>query len=169
MGGKQFTFINQYVKGGEVQSGDTITVLGYHYDVTGVPVVQKNEDGAWKETTGETTTVRVKKPFASKDGDTPNIEYFHVASLNDEDGSYVHPLKEAGGNIYQCDNASGAVRVDLTNFDVAPDFNTVTMVDSVEGSNVTIDYYAPIQQRAFGVSFKATFVQSSEVPAAQQP
>lgn len=164
----QFTFTNQYVEGGKVQSGDEITVLGYHYDVTGVPVVQKNEDGAWEET-GETTTVRVKKTFASKDGATPSsIKYFHVASLNDEDGSYVHPLKEVGGNIYQCDNASGAVHVDLTDFNDTPDFNTVTMVDSVEGSNVTIDDYAPIQQRAFGVSFKATFVQSSEAPE-QQP
>ena len=38
------------------------------------------------------------------------------------------------------------------------------MVASVEGSTVTDHYYAPIQQRAFGISFRATFVQSSEVP-----
>lgn len=167
---EQFPIDNMIIQDDKkTDTGEDITILGYHFDTSGVPVVQQNDAEKWEET-GETTTVRVKKTFASADGATPgSIEYFHVASLNDEDGSYVHPLKEVGENIYACDNASGAVRVDLTGFEDAPDFNTVTMVDSVEGSNVTIDDYAPIQQRAFSVSFKATFVQSSEVPAAQQP
>lgn len=166
-GNKQFTFNNQYVDGSEIKTGDEVTILGYHYDVPGVPVVDEN---------GETTTVRVKKTFASEDGTTEGkTEYFHVDSINNEDGSYVHPFVEiaegedfaegneiAEGKIYQC--TAGGVRVDLTNFNDSPDFTTVTMVASVEGSTVTDRYYAPIQQRAFGVKFRATFVQSSEVP-----
>ena len=132
-----------------------------HFDQSGVPVVDE-----YGQATGKTTTVRVKKTFASEDGTTEDgtvtTEYFHVASINDEDGSYVHPFKQAGGNIYQC--TAGGVRVDLTNFNDSPDFTTVTMIASVEGSTVKLDEYAPIQQRAFGVSFRATFVQSSEVP-----
>ena len=158
---KQFTFNNQYVDGSTLQTGDKITVLGYHFDQSGVPVVDE-----YGQATGKTTTVRVKKTFASEDGTTEDgtvtTEYFHVASINDEDGSYVHPFKQAGGNIYQC--TAGGVRVDLTNFNDSPDFTTVTMIASVEGSTVKLDEYAPIQQRAFGVSFRATFVQSSEVP-----
>lgn len=161
-GNKQFTFNNQYVDGSEIKTGDEITVLGYHYDVPGVPVVDKN---------GETTTVRVKKTFASEDGTTGDTtegktEYFHVASINNEDGSYVHPfvhpLEIEEGKIYQC--TAGGVGVMLSDVATTPDFTTVTMVASVAGSTVTDRYYAPIQQRAFGVKFRATFVQSSEVP-----
>lgn len=161
-GNKQFTFNNQYVDGSEIKTGDEITVLGYHYDVPGVPVVDES---------GETTTVRVKKTFASEDGTTEGTtegktEYFHVASINNEDGSYVHPfehpVKIEEGTIYQC--TAGGVRVKLSDVDTSPDFSTVTMVASVEGSTVLLKEYAPIQQRAFGVKFRATFVQSSEVP-----
>lgn len=161
-GNKQFTFNNQYVDGSEIKTGDEITVLGYHYDVPGVPVV--NEDGQEKS---ETTTVRVKETFASEDGTTTEgkTEYFHVASINNEDGSYVHPFKKAEGNIYQC--TAGGVSVDLTNFNGLPDFTTVTLVSMVDPNNeegYIKENYAPIQQRAFGVKFRATFVQSSEVP-----
>ena len=151
---KQFSFDNQYVNGSVIETGDKITVLGYHYDVPGVPVVNKND---------ETTTVRVKKTFAKDENGTVKTEYFHVDSINNEDGSYVHPFEEVEGEDYiEC--AKG-VRVKLSDVEkITPDFTTVTMVDSVEGSTVTLDYYAPIQQRAFGVKFRATFVQSSEVP-----
>ena len=161
-GNKQFTFNNQYVDGSEIKTGDEVTILGYHYDVPGVPVVDES---------GETTTVRVKKTFASEDGTTEGTtegktEYFHVASINNEDGSYVHPfehpVKIEEGTIYQC--TAGGVRVKLSDVDTSPDFSTVTMVASVEGSTVLLKEYAPIQQRAFGVKFRATFVQSSEVP-----
>ena len=161
-GNKQFTFNNQYVDGSEIKTGDEITVLGYHYDVPGVPVVDES---------GETTTVRVKKTFASEDGTTEGTtegktEYFHVASINNEDGSYVHPfehpVKIEEGTIYQC--TAGGVRVKLSDVDTSPDFSTVTMVASVEGSTVLLKEYAPVHARSFGFSFRATFVQSSEVP-----
>ena len=179
-GDKQFTFTNQYVEGGEVRPGDTITVLGYHYDVTGVPVVQQNEEGEWKET-GETTTVRVKKTFASTDGAddaTPgSIEYFHVASLNDSDGNYAHkfaPIPEVS-NIYQCQNKlneDNRICIDVSKISTLTDFSTVTLVsmnDPSSSSGYIKENYAPIYQRGFLVTFAAAFVQSSEVPAAQQP
>lgn len=157
-GDKQFSFNNQYVNGSKVESGGKITVLGYHFDQSGVPVVGEN---------GETTTVRVKKTFASEDGTVQGkTEYFHVDSINNEDGPYVHPFEQAEGNIYQC--TAGGVCVDLTNFNGSPDFTTVTLVSMADPNNVgqyIKENYAPIQQRAFGVSFRATFVQWSEVPA----
>ena len=171
---KQFTIDNKIIQNDKVtDTEEDITILGYHFDTSGVPVVQKNAEGTWGQT-GETTTVRVKKTFASENGATQaELEYFHVASLNDSDGNYAHafaPISE-GSNIYQCQNKlneSNRICVDVNTISELTDFDTVTLVDSVEGSNVTIDDYAPIQQRAFGVSFKATFVQSSEVPE-QQP
>ena len=159
---EQFTIDNKIIINDKPQSTGEVTILGYHYDVPGVPVVNEN---------GETTTVRVKKTFASKDGTTGDTtegktEYFHVDSINNEDGSYVHPfvhpLEIEEGKIYQC--TAGGVGVMLSDVATTPDFTTVTMVASVAGSTVTDRYYAPIQQRAFGVSFRATFVQSSEVP-----
>ena len=159
---EQFTIDNYIIKDDKPTSTGEVTILGYHFDQSGVPVVDKN---------GETTTVRVKKTFASKDGTTGDTtegktEYFHVASINNEDGSYVHPfvhpLEIEEGKIYQC--TAGGVGVMLSDVATTPDFTTVTMVASVAGSTVTDRYYAPIQQRAFGVSFRATFVQSSEVP-----
>ena len=77
---KQFTFNNQYVDGNTIKTGDEITVLGYHYDVPGVPATDANG-------TSMTTTVRVKKTFAEDEDGTVTTEYFHVASINDEDGS----------------------------------------------------------------------------------
>lgn len=159
---KQFSFNNQYVNGSKVESGGKITVLGYHFDQSGVPVVGEN---------GETTTVRVKKTFASKDGTTGDTtegktEYFHVASINNEDGPYVHPFKKVEGADYiEC--AKG-VCVKLSDVAPTPNFTTVTLVSMADPNNVgqyIKENYAPIQQRAFGVSFRATFVQWSEVPA----
>ena len=159
---KQFSFNNQYVEGSTLQTGDEITVLGYHFDQSGVPVVGEN---------GETTTVRVKKTFASKDGTTGDTtegktEYFHVASINNEDGPYVHPFKKVEGADYiEC--AKG-VCVKLSDVAPTPNFTTVTLVSMADPNNVgqyIKENYAPIQQRAFGVSFRATFVQWSEVPA----
>ena len=192
-GDKQFTFNNQYVDGNTIKTGDEITVLGYHYDVPGVPVVDKNGVA-----TGKTTTVRVKKTFASEDGTTEDgttedgttedgttedgttedgttegkTEYFHVASLNDTDGNYVHDFKPVsdGSNIHQCQNKQNTgnrICIDITKVTKLQDFDTVTLVSMVDPSNpegYIKENYAPIQQRAFGVSFRATFVQSSEVP-----
>ena len=167
-GDKQFSFTNQYVNGSKVESGGEITVLGYHFDQSGVPVV--NKSGA---ATGETTTVRVKKTFASEDEDgTGTIEYFHVASINDTDGSYVHGLtrvEEVEGMIYKCANkvAGNQIWVNLQGVSANLDISSITMIENtieIEGTEQKV-VYAPIQQRAFGVSFRATFVQWSEVPA----
>ena len=180
--GESFDFENKVSMDPTVALGDKITVLGYHYDVTGVPVVQKNEDGAWEET-GETTTVRVKKTFASKDGAMQgNTEYFHVASLNDSDGNYAHDFLEVEGSsgILQCDNKSSPgniTYVKISDIESAIErpsssvFDTVTLVPVVDesGNDIENSHHAPIYQRGFLVTFAAAFVQSSEVPAAQQP
>ena len=165
-GGTQFTFTNQYVEGSKVRPGDTITVLGYHYDVTGVPVVE--ESGA---ETNETTTVRVRHIFGEE------ITYQHVASLNDRDGNYAHdfaPVAE-NSNIYQCQNKlneNNRICIDVNKISTLTDFSTVTLVsmnDPSSSSGYIKENYAPIYQRGFLVTFAAAFVQSSEVPAAQQP
>lgn len=152
---------------GEDASEETITILGYHFDVSGVPVT----DASGNEK-GETTTVRIKKTLGS---DT--LEYFHVASINDNDGAYTHTFGErkevtvdgATKTIAQCLNKDEGARmyVDLTKF-VSADYNvtdaiSVSTIRWEEESQQTFRY-APIQQRAFGVSFRATFVQSSEAP-----
>lgn len=152
---------------GEDASEETITILGYHFDQSGVPVT----DASGNEK-GETTTVRIKKTLGS---DT--LDYFHVASINDNDGAYTHTFGEckeitvgdATKAIAQCLNKDENARmyVDLTQF-VSEDYQvtdaiSVSTIRWEEESQQTFRY-APIQQRAFGVSFKATFVQSSEVP-----
>ena len=174
-GTTQFTFNNQYVEGSTLQTGDEITVLGYHYDVPGVPVVDESGEAVVDENgvvTGETTTVRVKETFASEDGTTEGTEYFHVASLNDTDGNYVHDFEPVsdGSNIHQCQNKQNTgnrICIDITKVTKLQDFDTVTLVSMVKPDNeegYIKENYAPIQQRAFGVSFRATFVQSSEAP-----
>ena len=169
---QKFSFENQAVVGGDVVSTEEeITVLGYHYDVTGVPVVDTS-GGA----TGETTTVRVRHIFGKTAGDR-QTEYQHVASLNDRDGNYAHdfaPVAE-NSNIYQCQNkanADGRVCVDVS----APPltepltgFGTVTLVSISDPANpggYLKENYAPIYQRGFLVAFAAAFVQDSESPAA---
>ena len=153
-----------------------ITILGYHFDVSGVPVTDKNGEPVTDKNgvpTGETTTVRVKNTFGEDEGGSGTTEYFHVASINDNDGAYTHAfgnIVTAGGKtIAQCLNKDESARmyVDLTQF-VSKDYQ-VTDAISVstirwETDSQTSFQYAPIQQRAFGVSFRATFVQSSEAP-----
>ena len=169
---QKFSFENQAVVGGGVVStGEEITVLGYHYDVTGVPVVDTS-GGA----TGETTTVRVRHIFGETAGDM-QTEYRHVASLNDRDGNYAHdfaPVAE-NSNIYQCQNKlneNNRICIDVNKISTLTDFSTVTLVsmnDPSSSSGYIKENYAPIYQRGFLVTFAAAFVQSSEVPAAQQP
>ena len=136
--GKLFTIENE-----------SITIFGYHYDVPGVPVV--NETGETTTTT-TTTTVRLKKKLGSED-----LEYFHVASITDGDGYYPHIAEPVGDNVYECSGLS-PVRFDVSGIE-GFEAEDVTMIQMNEQK------YAPIQQRAFGVSFRATFVQWSEVPA----
>ena len=169
---QKFSFENQAVVGGDVVStGEEITVLGYHYDVTGVPVVDTS-GGA----TGETTTVRVRHIFGETAGDM-QTEYRHVASLNDRDGNYAHdfaPVAE-NSNIYQCQNKlneNNRICIDVNKISTLTDFSTVTLVsisDPANPGSYLKENYAPIYQRGFLVTFAAAFVQSSEVPAAQQP
>ena len=161
---QKFSFENQAVVGGDVVStGEEITVLGYHYDVTGVPVV--GESGA---ETNETTTVRVRHIFGEE------ITYQHVASLNDRDGNYAHdfaPVAE-NSNIYQCQNKlneNNRICIDVNKISTLTDFSTVTLVsisDPANPGSYLKENYAPIYQRGFLVAFAAAFVQDSESPAA---
>ena len=161
---QKFSFENQAVVGGDVVSTEEkITVLGYHYDVTGVPVVDTS-GGA----TGETTTVRVRHIFGEE------ITYQHVASLNDRDGNYAHnfaPVAE-NSNIYQCQNKlneNNRICIDVNKISTLTDFSTVTLVsisDPANPGSYLKENYAPIYQRGFLVTFAAVFVQDSESPAA---
>lgn len=169
---QKFSFENQAVVGGDVVSTrEMITVLGYHYDVTGVPVVDTS-GGA----TGETTTVRVRHIFGETAGDM-QTEYQHVASLNDRDGNYAHDFAPVAENshIYQCQNKlneNNRICIDVNKISTLTDFSTVTLVsisDPANPGSYLKENYAPIYQRGFLVTFAAAFVQSSEVPAAQQP
>ena len=142
-------------------NGDEIDITGYHFDVSGIPVTDASGEPVTDENgnpTGETTTVRVKQTFGG------TAEYFHVETLEGDDGAYAHPLMKVEGqeNIYKCDNAD-PVYVSLKDIDGTFAGNDVNMIryETDQQANIT---YAPIQQRAFGVRFSATFVQSSERP-----
>ena len=172
--GNSFNFQNKISMDPTVELGDTITVLGYHYDVMGVPVV--DESGA---ETNETTTVRVRHIFG-KTADAMQTEYQHVASLNDSDGNYAHDFVPVDGNpdILKCDNQlvpENITYVKISDIEVvigeSSVFDTVTLVPVVDesGNDIKNSHHAPIYQRGFLVTFAAAFVQSSEVPAAQQP
>lgn len=148
------------------QSGQDIAILGYHFDQSGVPVTNKNG-----QATGETTTVRVKNTFGDT-ADALTTEYFHIASLDEEgqDSAYPHAAKLVEGKkyIYLCGGPSP------TYFDVSDVESTFTNEDinlikweevkDAEEGDITSTTYAPVHERSFGISFKATFVQSSEVP-----
>ena len=173
----QFPIDNMIIQNDvKTDTGEDITVLGYHYDVSGVPVVDKNGTG-----TGETTTVRVRHIFGETAGDM-QTKYQHVASLNDSDGNYAHDFLEVEGSsgILQCDNKSSPGNItyvkisDIKSAIERPSssvFDTVTLVPVVDesGNDIKNSHHAPIYQRGFLVTFAAAFVQSSEVPAAQQP
>lgn len=148
------------------ENGKDITILGYHFDQSGVPVV--NKSGA---ATGETTTVRVKNTFGDT-ADALTTEYFHIASLDEagQDSAYPHAAELAEGKkyIYLCGGPSP------TYFDVENVTKTFTNEDinlikweevkDAEEGDITSTTYAPVHERSFGISFKATFVHSSEVP-----
>ena len=154
--------------GVEDQSGKPITILGYHFDVSGVPVT----DASGNEK-GKTTTVRVKNTFGDTAG-ALTTEYFHIASLDEEgqDSAYPHAATQVGDSdstIYQCSNTDK-----VTYFDVKNVTKTFTQADidmikweeskEAEEGDITSITYAPVHGRSFGISFRATFVQSSEAP-----
>ena len=150
------------------QSGKDITILGYHFDQSGVPVT--NENG---KATGETTTVRVKNTFGDT-ADALTTEYFHIASLDEagEDSAYPHAATQVGDSdstIYQCSNADKITYFDVENVTKTftnEDINLIKWeeVKDAEEGDITSTTYAPVHERSFGISFRATFVQSSEVP-----
>lgn len=167
---KKLAIANSEFRLNEVDGNENqpdITILGYHFDQSGVPVT--NENG---QATGKTTTVRIKKTLGS---DT--LDYFHVASINDNDGAYTHTFGErkevtvdgATKTIAQCLNKDESARmyVDLTQF-VSEDYQVADAISVStirwETDSQTSFQYAPVHERSFGISFKATFVQSSEVP-----
>ncbi len=144
------------------QSGKDITILGYHFDVSGVPVTDKNG----KET-GKTTTVRVKNTFGDTAG-ALTTEYFHIASLDEagEDSAYPHEATQVGDSdstIYQCSNADKITYFDVTNVTKTFTQADIDMIKWETDGEQSITY-APVHGRSFGISFRATFVQSSEVP-----
>ena len=150
------------------QSGKDITILGYHFDQSGVPVT--NENG---KATGETTTVRVKNTFGDTAG-TLTTEYFHIASLDEagQDSAYPHVATQVGDSdptIYKCSNADKITYFDVENVTKTftnEDINLIKWeeVKDAEEGDITSTTYAPVHERSFGISFRATFVQSSEVP-----
>ena len=167
-------------------NGNKIDITGYHFDVSGVPVVPVvNADGkpvvdADGNPTGEITTIRVQQTLGVDESGNSQLqtEYFHVASIDEseEDGAYAHPLTpvtvEGKEDIYRCDNG---LYVDLSAVDTTFDtddldmirYETVVDADTEPGTEPdpgTSITYAPIQQRAFGVDISVIFVQTSELP-----
>lgn len=146
------------------QSGKPITILGYHFDRSGVPVVNANGTP-----TGKTTTVRVKNTFGDTAG-ALTTEYFHIASLDEagEDSAYPHAATQVGKTtIYQCSNADKTTYFDVAKVDPSFTQDDIDMIKwdfPEEAGGEQPIKYAPVHERSFGISFKATFVQSSEVP-----
>ena len=146
------------------ENGKDITILGYHFDQSGVPVVGEN---------GETTTVRVKNTFGDT-ADALTTEYFHIASLDEagQDSAYPHAATQVGDSdstIYKCSNADKITYFDVKNVTKTftnEDINLIKWeeVKDAEEGDITSTTYAPVHERSFGISFRATFVQSSEVP-----
>lgn len=168
---KKLAIANSEFRLNEVDGNENqpdITILGYHFDQSGVPVT--NENGT---PTGKTTTVRVKNTFSDTAGAPLKTEYFHIASLDEEgeDSAYPHKATQVKDStiptIYQCSNTDK-----ITCFDVKNVTKTFTQddIDMIKwdfpeeaGGEQSIKY-APVHARSFGISFRATFVQSSEVP-----
>lgn len=148
----------------EDQSGKPITILGYHFDRSGVPVVNANGTP-----TGKTTTVRVKNTFGDTAG-ALTTEYFHIASLDEagEDSAYPHAATQVGKTtIYQCSNADKTTYFDVAKVDPSFTQDDIDMIKwdfPEEAGGEQPIKYAPVHARSFGISFRATFVQSSEVP-----
>lgn len=147
------------------QSGKPITILGYHFDRSGVPVVNANGTP-----TGKTTTVRVKNTFSDTAGAPLKTEYFHIASLDEagEDSAYPHAATQVkDSTIYQCSNTDKTTYFDVENVTktfTSDDIDMIKWDFPEEAGGEQPIKYAPVHARSFGISFRATFVQSSEVP-----
>ena len=139
-------------------------VLGYHFNTSGVPVVQQNEEGKW-EKTGETTTVCVTNTFG--ESGISSTSYEHIASLSEDDSPFPHSMEQQpdDDNIYGCSNAD-PVYVDIENIEKTIDPSTIAMAMSDDG---TTRNYAVATEIGYTADFRVVLEQASEAPAAQQP
>ena len=165
---KKLAIANSEFRLNEVDGNENqpdITILGYHFDQSGVPVV--NENGTL---TDKTTTVRVKNTFSDTAGAPLKTEYFHIASLDEagEDSAYPHAATQVkDSTIYQCSNTDKTTYFDVENVTktfTSDDIDMIKWDFPEEAGGEQPIKYAPVHERSFGISFKATFVQSSEVP-----
>lgn len=165
---KKLAIANSEFRLNEVDGNENqpdITILGYHFDQSGVPVV--NENGT---PTGKTTTVRVKNTFSDTAGAPLKTEYFHIASLDEagEDSAYPHAATQVkDSTIYQCSNTDKTTYFDVENVTktfTSDDIDMIKWDFPEEAGGEQPIKYAPVHARSFGISFRATFVQSSEVP-----
>lgn len=165
---KKLAIANSEFRLNEVDGNENqpdITILGYHFDQSGVPVT----DASGNEK-GETTTVRVKNTFSDTAGAPLKTEYFHIASLDEagEDSAYPHAATQVGKTtIYQCSNADKTTYFDVAKVDPSFTQDDIDMIKwdfPEEAGGEQPIKYAPVHARSFGISFRATFVQSSEVP-----
>lgn len=165
---KKLAIANSEFRLNEVDGNENqpdITILGYHFDQSGVPVT--NENG---QATGKTTTVRVKNTFSDTAGAPLKTEYFHIASLDEagEDSAYPHAATQVkDSTIYQCSNTDKTTYFDVENVTktfTSDDIDMIKWDFPEEAGGEQPIKYAPVHERSFGISFKATFVQSSEVP-----
>ena len=152
--------------GGYLDNSESIEVLGYHFNTSGVPVVQQNEEDAWEET-GETTTVCVTNTFASPgtEGTAVTATYEHIATLAGEDSPFAHSMKQHSGTIYKCSNADPAY-VDISKIKSTIDPSTIAMAMSDDGTSLD---YTVATEIGYTTDFRVVLEQASEAPAAQQP
>ena len=153
-------------KGGslsDTSDKDVAAVLGYHFNTSGVPVVQQNEEDTWEET-GETTTVRITNTFS--EGGIASTTYEHIASLSGADSPFPHPMKQHSGTIYKCSNAKPTVYVDISKIKSTIDQSTIAMAMSDNGTSLD---YTVATEIGYTTDFRVVLEQASEAPAAQQP
>ena len=153
-------------KGGslsDTSDKDVAAVLGYHFNTSGVPVVQQNEEDAWEET-GETTTVRITNTFG--ESGISSTSYEHIASLSGDDSPFPHLMKQHSGTIYKCSNAKPTAYVDISKIKSTIDQSTIAMAMSDNGTSLD---YTVATEIGYTTDFRVVLEQASEAPAAQQP
>lgn len=162
-------------KGGslsDTSDKDVAAVLGYHFNTSGVPVVQQNEEDTWEET-GETTTVRITNTFG--ESGISSTSYEHIASLSGDDSPFAHPMEwyadvqidqTNSGTIYKCSNAKPTAYVDISKIKSTIDQSTIAMAMSDNGTSLD---YTVATEIGYTTDFRVVLEQASEAPAAQQP
>lgn len=153
-------------KGGslsDTSDKDVAAVLGYHFNTSGVPVVQQNEEDTWEET-GETTTVRITNTFG--ESGISSTSYEHIASLSGADSPFAHPMEQHSGDIYKCSNAVAPAYVDISKIKSTIDPSTIAMAMSDDGTSLD---YTVATEIGYTTDFRVVLEQASEAPEAQQP